>query len=115
MPPSARPSEYAARTWPTAPTSSTGGRRSACRGQPASCMALAFKRAGQDWIGYDQAQSRSTGREWTRFVERSTPRQLELFGFPPPGHPIWTEALLAETALRYPKLDLSPWRDGLVS
>ena len=76
-------------------------------------MALAFKRAGQDWIGYDQAQSRSTDREWTRFVERSTPRQLELFGFPPPGHPIWTEALLDETALRYPKLELSPWRDGL--
>jgi hypothetical protein len=78
-------------------------------------LALAFKLAGQDWIGYDQAQSRSTGREWTRFVERSTPRQLELFGFPPPGHPIWTEALLDETAFRYPKLDLSPWRDGLVS
>ena len=30
-------------------------------------LALAFKRAGQDWIGYDQAQSRSTDREWTTF------------------------------------------------
>jgi hypothetical protein len=73
-------------------------------------LALAFKRAGQDWIGYDQAQSDSTGPEWTSFAERSTPRDLALFGFPPPGHPIWSEALLAQVAIRYPRLDLAPWR-----
>ncbi|MDE3086684.1 MAG: hypothetical protein KGJ77_07945 [Acidobacteriota bacterium] len=76
-------------------------------------LALAFKAAGQDWIGYDTQQSRSTGPEWTRFVEGSSPRELELFGFPPPGHPVWDEALLERTALRYPKLDLGPWRHGL--
>jgi hypothetical protein len=74
-------------------------------------MALAFKRAGHDWIGYDQAQSDSTGPEWRSFAERSTPRELALFGFPPPGHPIWTESLLDRLALRYPRLDLAPWRD----
>jgi hypothetical protein len=36
-----------------------------------------------------------------------------LFGFPPPGHPIWNERLLKETANRYPKLDLEPWRTAL--
>ncbi len=76
-------------------------------------MALAFKRAGQDWIGYDQAQSNSTGPEWRSFAERSTPRELALFGFPPPGHPIWGESLLDSVALRYPHLDLAPWRDML--
>ena len=76
-------------------------------------VALAFRRAGQDWIGYDQAQSRSTGPEWTVFAEHSTPRQLELFGFPPPGHPVWNEGLLKQTAIRYPKLDLEPWRTAL--
>jgi hypothetical protein len=78
-------------------------------------VALAFKRAAQDWIGYDQQQSRSTGSEWTSFVEGSTPRELELFGFPPPGHAIWSEQLIRATALRYPKLDLAPWRDALRS
>jgi len=73
-------------------------------------LALAFKHAGQDWIGYDQQQSRSTGPEWTGFVEGSTPRELELFGFPPPGHPVWDDRLLRQTALRYPNLDLDPWR-----
>jgi hypothetical protein len=76
-------------------------------------VALAFKRAGQDWIGYDQQQSRSTGQEWTTFVEQSTPRDLELFGFPAPGHAIWSETLMRETALRYPRLDLTPWRAAL--
>jgi hypothetical protein len=75
--------------------------------------AIAFKHSGQDWIGYDTQQSRSTGPEWTAFVEGSTPRELELFGFPPPGHPIWTEELLDHTAFRYPALDLQPWREWL--
>jgi hypothetical protein len=77
-------------------------------------LALAFKRADQDWIGYNQAHSQSTDAEWTTFAEGSTPRDLELFGFPPPGHPIWTEGLLRTTALRYPNLDLTPWRSALV-
>jgi hypothetical protein len=75
--------------------------------------AIAFKHTGQDWIGYDQQQNRSTGPEWTAFVEGSTPRELELFGFPPPGHPIWTAELLDHTAFRYPALDLQPWREWL--
>jgi hypothetical protein len=89
--------------------------RGAAFGAPGTArfvVALAFKRAGQDWIGYDQQQSRSTGPAWTAFAESCTPRQLELFGFPPPGHPIWTAELLRETAVRYPRLDLAPWRQA---
>ena len=76
-------------------------------------LAIAFKRAGLDWIGYDSQQSRSTGLEWTAFVEGSTPRELELFGWPPPGHAVWTERLLEQTQQRYPALDLAPWREAL--
>lgn len=76
-------------------------------------LAMAFKRAGQDWVGYDQAQSNSTGPEWTHFAEQSTPRELALFGFPPPGHPIWDETALRGVAIRYPGLDLEPWRRAL--
>jgi hypothetical protein len=72
-----------------------------------------FKIAGQDWIGYHSIQSRANSTEWTDFVEASSPRELELFGFPAPGHPIWDAALLDTTATRYPKLDLTPWRAAL--
>jgi hypothetical protein len=74
---------------------------------------ISYKIAGNDWIGYHTVQSRSTGPEWTQFVERCTPRQLELFGFPAPGHPIWTWELVERTAKRYPGLDMTPWRKGL--
>ncbi len=76
-------------------------------------LALAFKRAEVEWIGYNQAQSKSTQPEWTAFAEQSTPRDLELFGFPPPGHPVWDDALIHRTAVRYPRLDLDPWRRAL--
>jgi hypothetical protein len=74
-----------------------------------------FKIAGQDWIGYHSIQSRANAPEWTDFVEASTPRELELFGFPPPGHAIWDDATLDATARRYPKLDLTPWRRALTN
>ena len=76
-------------------------------------VAVAFKNAATEWIGYDTQQSRSTGTEWTVFVEGSTPRELALFGWPAPGHPVWTERLLERTQERYPALDLGPWRAGL--
>jgi len=76
-------------------------------------LGVSYKSADIDWIGYHSVQSKSTHPGWTRFVEGSTPRDLELFGFPPPGHSVWTEALLAATQLRYPKLDLEPWRRSL--
>lgn len=46
---------------------------------------------------------------WVDFVHRGTPRQLQALGFPPLGHPYWTPETLAGMALRYPKLDLTPW------
>ena len=76
-------------------------------------LGVGYKLAGQDWIGYHTHQSKSTAPGWVAFAEGSTPRELELFGWPPPGHPIWTPEYLDETALRYPNLDLEPWRRSL--
>ena len=76
-------------------------------------LALAFKRAGQEWIGYTTHQSKSSSPGWVEFAEGSTPRELELFGFPPPGHEVWTAELLDATAEKYPKLNLEPWRRSL--
>jgi hypothetical protein len=49
--------------------------------------------------------------DWNPFVEQATIRQLQLFGFPPPGHPYWTPVTLRELAVRYPGLDTRPWQD----
>ena len=55
---------------------------------------ISYKLAGQDWIGFHTMQYRAASSpHWTSFVEGSSPRELDLFGFPPPGHPIWNAAL----------------------
>ena len=74
---------------------------------------VSYKVAGQDWIGYHSMQSRATSEHWVAFVEGSTAREFELFGFPPPGHLVWSVGLLDATAERYPRLDLDPWRAAL--
>ena len=49
---------------------------------------------------------------WNQFVERASPRQLCLFGFPPPGHPYWTDETLAGMAQRDQGFDVGAWRGG---
>jgi hypothetical protein len=76
-------------------------------------LSIAFKNAQTEWIAYNTQQSVSTSIEWTVFVEGSTPRELALFGWPPPGHPVWNDRLITQTQERYPALDLGPWRTAL--
>lgn len=69
-----------------------------------------FRREGVDWIARHSWQQHSNTSRWHDFVIRATPQQLILFGFPPPGHPYWTEHTIKDTALRYPGLDITPWK-----
>ena len=39
-------------------------------------LALAFRNAAHEWIGYDEARSRSNSPEWTHFVEYSSPPRV---------------------------------------
>ena len=75
-------------------------------------MHLNYRRADAEWAQRHAWASRSHEPAWYRFVHRATPSQLRLFGFPPPGHRFWTADTLAGMALRYPNLDLTPWRDA---
>ncbi|HEX4490341.1 MAG TPA: hypothetical protein VH914_03960 [Acidimicrobiia bacterium] len=74
---------------------------------------VSFRLASQEWVGFHTQQSRATDSSWTAFVESCTPRELALFGFPPPGHEVWDDDLLALTHERYPELDLGPWYAAL--
>jgi hypothetical protein len=75
-------------------------------------MHLCFRRAGDDWALRSGWAVESHKPEWYSFVPRARAPQLALLGFPPPGHPYWTPETLAGMALRYPELDLSPWRSA---
>lgn len=76
-------------------------------------LVVAFKPAGLEWIGYDTHPPLAINADFIEFVAASTPRELALFGIPPPGHPYWTPAMVDAMAVQYPGLDVGPWRAAL--
>ena len=85
-----------------------GTRLTAPRGVRYS-MHLGFRPANVAWAQRTGWAKDAYEPPWVDFVHRASPRQLQAFGFPPPGHPYWTPETLAGMALRYPGLDLTPW------
>jgi hypothetical protein len=59
--------------------------------------------------GYHQYSHFGEKPEMKRFIEKATPRQREMLGFPPPGHPYWNADTLAGVAQRYSKMDMVPY------
>jgi hypothetical protein len=70
---------------------------------------VAFKPVGTDWLGFQAWPQAAEDLAWHRFVDRATPRQLTVLGFPEPGHPYWNAETLRGVAARYPGLDMTPW------
>ena len=71
---------------------------------------LVWRSGAHNFAGYHLWSRMGENPELQRFVERATPRQREVLGFPTPGDAYWTEETLAAVALRYPKMDLAPYR-----
>jgi hypothetical protein len=68
-----------------------------------------WRAAEHGFQGYHQWSQMGERPEMQSFIERATPRQREVLGFPPPGHDYWTPHTLAAVALRYPKMDMRPY------
>jgi ectoine hydroxylase-related dioxygenase (phytanoyl-CoA dioxygenase family) len=73
---------------------------------------LVWRSARHNFAGYHLWSRMGENPDLQRFIERATPRQREALGFPSPGHAYWNEETRAAAALRYPKLDLAPYRAG---
>ena len=73
-----------------------------------------FRPAASDWQARHSWVQRSNEPSWHAFVAAATPRQLELFGWPPPGHAYWTDETITGVCARYPDLDATPWRERIV-
>lgn len=74
---------------------------------------VCFRPATVEWGQRVGWADRSHSDAWRAFVEHASAEQRALFGFPPPGHGFWTERTLADLHLRYPGLDITPYRDAL--
>lgn len=73
-------------------------------------MQVGYRPATVEWAQRYAWTQHSHDPGWYELVRRATPRQLALFGFPPPGDPYWTPDTLTQLAQRYPDLDTTPWQ-----
>jgi hypothetical protein len=73
---------------------------------------LVWRSGGHDFQGYHLWSRLGENHELHRFIERATPEQREVLGFPKAGDPYWNEETLTAVALRYPRMDMTPYREG---
>ena len=69
-----------------------------------------FQMQGSPWAGEVSWGNQALQPGWVEVMERATVRERDLFGFPPPGSPYWNDQTLADVQLRYPNLDIAPYR-----
>jgi ectoine hydroxylase-related dioxygenase (phytanoyl-CoA dioxygenase family) len=71
---------------------------------------LVWRSARHCFQGYHQWSHMGEKPELQSFIERAKPRQREVLGFPRPDDPYWNDETRATVALRYPKMDMRPYR-----
>src|SRR5438093_4641916 len=71
---------------------------------------LVYRAADHGFQGYQLWSRLGEKQELQAFLERATPRQRAAIGFPAPGDSYWNAETLAAVALRYPKMDMAPYR-----
>jgi hypothetical protein len=68
-----------------------------------------FQVRGTTWGG-KMAWPKQSPQRWAKLIPQCSVRERDLFGFPRPGHRYWNEQTLADVALRYPGMDMEPYR-----
>jgi len=76
-------------------------------------MLVDFKRRGPTWLGKIAWPDRAERKGWKEAMSLMTPAQRDIFGFPRPGDPYWTEETVAGVQARYPEMDMTPYRTRL--
>ena len=69
-----------------------------------------FQRWGRRWDGKMAWPQHWYSDGLVELLERSTPRQRALLGFPDPGDPYWDDQTVHDVGLRYPGMDMAPYR-----
>jgi len=68
-----------------------------------------YQARGTTWGG-KMAWPKQAPERWAKLIPQCSVRERDLFGFPRPGDDYWNEQTLADVALRYPGIDMTPYR-----
>jgi hypothetical protein len=72
-------------------------------------MPVDFKARGWRWQGKLAWPDHAEKPHFGEAMSKMTPRQRDLFGWPPIGDPYWNAQTLSDVQLRYPDMDLTPY------
>ncbi|HUY39515.1 MAG TPA: phytanoyl-CoA dioxygenase family protein [Candidatus Binataceae bacterium] len=72
-------------------------------------MLVDFQQRGWRWQGKMSWPDRADMPGMSEAIVRMTPRERDLFGWPPPGSEYWNEQTIADVAARYPAMDMTPY------
>ncbi len=69
-----------------------------------------FQKRGARWQGKMSWPDHALKKELGEALTLMTPRQRDMFGWPPIGSSYWNAQTLQDVQKRYPKMDLTPYR-----
>ena len=67
---------------------------------------------GTRWTGKVASARPGARCAFVEMMERATPAERSLFGFPVPGDPYWNVQTVADVGCRYPQMDMGPYARG---
>jgi hypothetical protein len=68
-----------------------------------------YQARGTTWGG-KMSWPKQAPHRWAKLMPRCSVRERDLFGFPRPGDAYWDEQTVADVAMRYPGMDMTPYR-----
>jgi len=74
---------------------------------------ITYAPAAWKWLGIVGWGSKAIRPDFARWISSASLEERHAFGFPPPGHPYWTDETLAGVSARYPAMDMAPYRRAL--
>jgi hypothetical protein len=72
---------------------------------------LVYRATQHAFQGYHQWSQFGEKAELAAFIESATPRQREVIGFPAAGDAYWNVETIQAVSLRYPGMDMTPYRN----
>lgn len=72
-----------------------------------------YRAADAPWVQKQAFGNHGNRAEMIEFVTRATPAQRTLVEIPPPGHEYWNSQTIADMAIRYTGIDMSPYSSAL--
>jgi hypothetical protein len=84
-------------------------------GRSRFAMLVDFTQRGWRWNGKMSWPDHAEKPGFTDAMARMTPRQRDLFGWPPVGSDYWTPQTLRDVAARYPGMDMTPYAEGVAA